>query len=393
MARITLFTLEFPPCVGGVSSYVYQTAVGLSERGARVTVLTRSYPGLGREEASTDRDLEASWKARVIRKDLRRHANLPSWLRFIKARLAENPDETWLIADNAGQRIASFAPFKKARIPYYVTVHGSEVFNTFDRRHARGFINRTLFPFFRARALRFYDRAAGVIFVSRYTRELFFRYFPRALRRSQVIHNGVDGKLLVDPQALKNKLSQTRNDLRLITVSRVDPRKNHENVIRAVAAMPAEVRKKVVYTIVGDGDHLPCLKNLVNALSLERHVRFAGQVTGEEKVRLLDGADVFIMASKAYQGTVEGLGISFLEAGARGLPLIGSHHGGIPEIISPGQNGLLVDPESPEDIRTAISAFLSDRNLARSMGEKSRRIVGERFLRERSALETYEFLR
>ncbi|MDH4196955.1 MAG: glycosyltransferase family 4 protein [Candidatus Aminicenantes bacterium] len=393
MSPISILSLESSPFHGGVASYVHQTAVGLAELGARVIILTRRYPGLAREEADIDRDLEVRWNVKVVRKDVRQHANLPHWLRIIKAHLAAHPGETVLIADNAGQRIASFVPFKNLRARYAVTVHGSEVFNTFDRRYARGFINRALFPLLKARAVRFYDRADGVIFVSRYTQELFFGYFPRRLQRFRVIHNGIDRNLLIDPLALKSKLARARKELRLLTIARVDRRKNHETVIRALAAMPDEVRDQVSYRIVGDGEYATVLKNLVGRLSLDRQVQFTGGVTDEEKLGLLDDSDVFVMPSKMHQGNVEGLGISLLEAGARGLPLIGSHHGGIPEIVSPGQNGFLVDPDSPDDMRAALGSFLSDRSLCPLMGENSRRIVEERFLREKAARETYDFLR
>ena len=79
------------------------------------------------------------------------------------------------------------------------------------------------------------------------------------------------------------------------------------------------------------------------------------------------------------QGGVEGFGIVFLEAGLYAKPVIGGKSGGIPDAILDGVTGILVDPTDENAIASAIVRFLTDRDLARKMGENGKRRVENEF--------------
>jgi phosphatidylinositol alpha-1,6-mannosyltransferase len=69
---------------------------------------------------------------------------------------------------------------------------------------------------------------------------------------------------------------------------------------------------------------------------------------------------------------VEGFGISFAEAAACGLPVIGARTGGIPDVVADGETGLLVNADRPEEVVTAIGRLLADGKLAARLGKEGR---------------------
>jgi glycosyltransferase involved in cell wall biosynthesis len=95
------------------------------------------------------------------------------------------------------------------------------------------------------------------------------------------------------------------------------------------------------------------------------------------------GSDAFVMSS-----LWEGLGLVFLEAMATGLPVVGSRVSAIPEVVSDGSTGLLVEPGDPAALAAGIQRLLNDDELRRGLGEAGPAIVNERFTLDRMVEET-----
>ncbi len=177
---------------------------------------------------------------------------------------------------------------------------------------------------------------------------------------------------LVDKYRLKGRRC-------ILTVARLDDYKGIDKVLNA---LPRVLKKfpETFYLVVGDGPDKKRLKGLVATLGLIDRVRFAGRVPREEVIGLLNICEIFIMATRPiiHRGEVEGFGIVFVEAGALGKPVIGGISGGTVEAIKDGVTGLLVDPESTEDISNALLKLLKDTDFARQLGENGRkRVEGE----------------
>lgn len=392
--NILLFTLEFPPFMGGVSTYNYQLAIGIAKLGYQINVLTRHYPSMNTDEKKIDSKLFKNWNIKVARKKEISGTSLIEWV-FILHRYICNPDNAIdyiLITDIGGQRAASLINFKKLNLKYFITVHGSEIFTTFVKNYASKGIMKRLFPIFKRYAESFYSKADGVIFVSEYTKNLFLKYFKKQVNQISVIHSGINRKIVITDVELRKKVKSDKNHFNLITISRIDARKNHEKVIKAIALMPSDVKEKITYNIVGEGPNEAYLRNLIEIIKLNDIVNFHGKVAEQRKLALLDLADIYIMPSKELMGAVEGLGISFLEAGARGLPLIGGNHGGIPEVIYDGINGFCVDPESEENIKEALLKLIKDDELKVKMGINSLRIIRDNFIRDKMVSKTVDFM-
>ena len=164
----------------------------------------------------------------------------------------------------------------------------------------------------------------------------------------------------------------------LITVSRLVPRKNVDNVLRALQSRP-----HLRYAIVGDGPELEALRELAVSLRLP-NVSFFGAVSEQQRQALLDSSRVFIMCPLAKESDVEGLGLVYFEAFESGLPVIASNNGGVPDAV--GEAALLVEhPEDPVEIGRAIDNMLSastSSEMAIRVTDRQRTRAWEVFLTE-----------
>ena len=129
--------------------------------------------------------------------------------------------------------------------------------------------------------------------------------------------------------------------------------------------------------MVGEGPAGAALRAQAERLHLGDRVVFAGLRRDVE--RLLPLMDVFVLPSQ-----YEGFGIALIEAMAAGLPVIGTDVGGVPEIITHQQTGLLVPPGDAQALATAIERFLLDGALAQAMAKAGQRDVCSRFSLDRA---------
>ena len=99
-------------------------------------------------------------------------------------------------------------------------------------------------------------------------------------------------------------------------------------------------------------------------------VTWAPSLPGDGVARALDAASVLVLPSRS-----EGLGRVVVEAFCRGRGVVGSSVGGIPDLVTEGETGLLVPPEDPDALADALVAVLSDRALAGRFGTAARTAV------------------
>lgn len=116
------------------------------------------------------------------------------------------------------------------------------------------------------------------------------------------------------------------------------------------------------------------VERLVESYGLQENVRFPGVVTGQAKRELLQNADVFILPS--YN---EALPVSVLEAMAWGLPVVTTRVGAIPELITDGENGFLVEPGDVEALVNRLRDLSRSPDLRRSMGIRNARIARDAY--------------
>jgi glycosyltransferase involved in cell wall biosynthesis len=156
---------------------------------------------------------------------------------------------------------------------------------------------------------------------------------------------------------------------RILTVGRVTPVKGLEFLLSATALLrdlgiPAEL------TIVGpfdDADYAHALEAQAHELGLSAKVHFPGRVAhGPALWEFYRRADVFVLTS-----LTEGTPNVVPEALAKGLPIVASRVGGIPQLVQDGYNGYLVEPGKPEQIAGALGTIAKDAELRLRMAHAS----------------------
>ena len=127
-----------------------------------------------------------------------------------------------------------------------------------------------------------------------------------------------------------------------------------------------ELLEKKLKLVIGGSGQVEELKAIIGKNNIGEMVQFVGWVTGEEKQQLLTAADIYILPSY-----YEGVPISILEAMRYGKPVISTCVGGIPEIVEPGVNGLLVNPGDSAALLNALLFYINDRENIHKHGAQS----------------------
>jgi O-antigen/teichoic acid export membrane protein/glycosyltransferase involved in cell wall biosynthesis len=151
---------------------------------------------------------------------------------------------------------------------------------------------------------------------------------------------------------------------------RIGQRKGAFDLIHAFAALPSTLQKQSRLVLVGDGD-LEAGHALVIQYRLVEQMCLTGWVDSTTRDQILKQADIFVLPS--YN---EGLPMAVLEAMAWGLPIITTPVGGIPEIISSGKNGLLIQPGDILGLTHAMQQLIEDCSLRQTLGATARQTVG-----------------
>lgn len=181
----------------------------------------------------------------------------------------------------------------------------------------------------------------------------------------------------VDTHAFGVELHSPHDGTRLVTTSRLVHKNAVDDVIRALAMLP----DTVIFDIYGTGPLAPLLKELARKLKVESRVRFNGQIPYEKLPEVLAASDIFIRPSRS-----EGMGNSFIEAMAAGLPVIATQEGGIADFLfdakrNPGvpPTGYAVDANSPSQIAEAVLEIIANPEQVAATCENASRLVAEKY--------------
>lgn len=162
----------------------------------------------------------------------------------------------------------------------------------------------------------------------------------------------------------------------LLTVGRWAASERYKGGDELISTL-AEVRSAAPtlhLVIVGSGDDLPRLQQMVHELGLNGSVSFLEGLSRKELAACYARADVFALPS-----TGEGFGLVFLEAMAFGKPVVGVDWGGPADLIENGVDGFLVPPNCPEKLREVLRRLLTDRSLRAKLGENGATTVRRKY--------------
>lgn len=203
-------------------------------------------------------------------------------------------------------------------------------------------------------------------------------------RNISVIHNGIDitpprrtrdevrAELGLDAGAEQGAAAPSGGPLVGIMPAAFHPVKGHDVLLRALARLK-ERGVAVTVLIVGDGDERDRIHELAKGLGLDgKEARFLG--FRKDVPDLLLAADFFVLPSRN-----EGLPLAVLEAMARGLPVVVTPVGGVPEVVRNEEHGLIVPVDDPESLAGAIERLARDPALGRRLGEAGHARVRDDF--------------
>lgn len=169
--------------------------------------------------------------------------------------------------------------------------------------------------------------------------------------------------------------------LRAIFIGRLDRAKGLYEALQAVR-VAQELGADVRLAVAGGGPEEGRLRRFAQALGIANRVQFAGPVFGDDKVRLLAGADVMLIPSHA-----EGLPYALLESMAAGVPVIATAVGGIPDVMTHDTHGVVVPVGDPKAIASALALLAADRERLAWMSRACRRRIQAAYSIDRLAAE------
>jgi len=176
--------------------------------------------------------------------------------------------------------------------------------------------------------------------------------------------------------------SKSSNIFKILSVGRLEPVKNHKFLIEAFHKFNMKHPNSEL-TIVGDGSEKISLKELVVSLQLEEKIKFTGSLPFSKVKSFLQECDVLCLVSKrvSIDGILqeEGLPITLIEGAACSKPLIGTHSGGIPEIILHKETGLLVENSNINQLFEALEYLLCHPLERKRMGANGVELVKNKF--------------
>lgn len=208
------------------------------------------------------------------------------------------------------------------------------------------------------------EESDGVTAVSRYLQERTLKEF--AIRREiRIIHNFVDTRRYkpASPDSCNREHFAPRGEKILMHASNFRPVKRVTDTVRVFDQVRQNMPAKLL--LIGEGSARPAVQQLVHELDLTRDVFFLGEQDYMEN--LVGCADLFLLPSEQ-----ESFGLAALEALACGVPVIGTSIGGLPEVVSDGETGFLLEVGDVEGMSRKAVELLGDPELHAAFGRRAR---------------------
>ncbi len=287
----------------------------------------------------------------------------PVWaaLKAISLHRKTKYDIVWPIMASYGGFAAVLFQIFYPRVPMMLTVQEGD---NFERRQG---IFRPLFK-------KIFTSATYIQVISNYLAE-WSRSFG-ATAPVEVIPNGVDYHSFsrpADPRRsteIRHECGLQGSDIVLVTSSRLVHKNAVDVIISALALLP-DTHKLL---ILGTGVDEQALRDQVKRLNLIGRVVFKGFVSHADLPDYLRASDIFIRPSRS-----EGLGNSFLEAMAAGIPVIATPVGGIPDFLTDGETGLFCEVDSPESIVHKVEKLSKDIESKKYIIARAQSLVQEKY--------------
>jgi glycosyltransferase involved in cell wall biosynthesis len=166
--------------------------------------------------------------------------------------------------------------------------------------------------------------------------------------------------------------------VRILSVGRAVEKKGYDVLLQALSLLPHDLAWHFEH--IGGGDELVKLKAQADKLGIADRITWNGAMAQEDVLARYRSADLFVLACRvAANGDRDGLPNVLVEASSQRLPCISTDVSGVPELLTDGENGLVVPSEDPQALAEAIGNAISDPALRHRLGEAAERRVREHF--------------
>ena len=333
--NILLFTSEYPPDIGGVANY-YGNLVKYHDNG-KIKVLT------GKKLLKPHWFFSLWYLWRAVKKDKIKTV--------LVGQILPLGTVTWLLSRVLG-----------IKFDYVVFLHGMDLTYALKMPRKKQLARKIL------------TGAKKIIAANSYTAKLAWEIVDK--NKVEVVNPGINSEFRnqkSEIQKLKNKYN-LENKLVLLQVGRLVKRKGVDKVLAALSQVWQEI-PELVYVIIGNGPEIFDIKYSILNIENKDKIILIDKASDEETASFYDLCDIFIMPAREIDGDFEGFGIVYLEANAHGKPVIAGDSGGVRDAVIDGVNGLLVNPESTDEIANAIIKLSKDEGLRKKLGEQGRERV------------------
>ena len=369
--RIAVYADVF---VRPTETFIYETTTALAAAGHDVTVFAKE------RQSAEDRPFPAidvvpfpgRWHPyRMLRRALRPVLGSPDGgmfgaiyaRRLTSAIRAAPPDVILANYGPGGVRMTPVA--RELGVPLITSFHGFDASR--NLRH----------PDWCERYRVMFRQAAAVTGPSEYVRRRLIEA-GAAPERTHVLHYGIPtDRILFCPPGER----YDGDELRLLFVGRLTPKKDPISLLRSYAAARAELGTlHSTLTMIGDGPMRDEVAAERDRLGLGEAVKITGRLSHDEVIAAFRSAHIYVQHSvTAPDGDEEGLPVSITEALAGGLPVVATRHSGIPEVVREGETGYIVDEGDIEGMATAIVRLARQPERWDEFGRNGRRLLEAEF--------------
>jgi phosphatidylinositol alpha-1,6-mannosyltransferase len=348
--KIIYLTHEFPPRRGGVGVYAYEISKAALEMGIPFEVWA---PGNG--DNNDQRNI-----IRLNCGDKLGPATIYGMAKEILRRREALKNAHIIIGSYVAHQVTiilrTLGVFHESKV--YSLLHGSEVL----RFQKSWFGDCFGWPFFK--------EAKKIFVASEFTKKLllqspFSEILPEIVMAKCAPSSAATQ--LVTPRPKK-----IENEFRILTLARIHSRKGQLDIVRALSFLPNELRRSVVYKIggSGDADYLEKIKSC--AKTNDVCIDILGVVKDEDLAQVYADCDLFAMTSLSLPNSVEGFGISYIEAGWHGKASIAYNTGGVNEAVLDQKTGILVPEGETSALFMAIQDLMQNREKLAQLGNQAR---------------------
>lgn len=318
--NLLIYTQCFAPKLGGIESVMTNIATQSSKIGHAVNVLAD-----GSKSKSLSFDNQQNF-------EIKRFDQIKFFRNKIKSSFAndllKNKDFDLVFFDS-WKSIEHFN--NTTKVKKICLIHGNEILNLKKKE----------------RIIKSLKKVDKILFNSNFTKKLFYQQLPEL--------NDLPN-MVIFPAFIEN-INSTKNKKKydLCTIARLEYRKGHHLVLEALKKLKKEKNLILTYAILGDGPELSKLKDLVIKNNLLHQVNFIDNTNSSEVYK---HSKIHVMPTITTPDSIEGFGISNVEAASFGLPSIVSSSGGTPESID--QNGYVIKENDVDELSNKISSTLEN---------------------------------